>query len=165
MFKQDTDLYFVKLYAPLDTLQRKAEDMKLKLPFSLLSKNSEMDVVIASLPFTFRVEEITSHGQRNFLLAPFVKQYAEKFLSKGECFSRLDRIAVVERILEETRFSDKKFGVKTLLNQQVFKAIYPPHESGNKVPVKRDKGSIRYQLYCSRAQQGSILILTLINLV
>ena len=164
MFKQDTDLYFAKLYAPLDILQRKAEDMKLKLPFSLLSKNSEMDVVIASLPFTFRDEEI-SHGQRNFLLAPFVKQYSEKFLSKGECFSRLDRIAVVERILEETRFSDKKFGVKTLLNQQVFKAIYPPHESGNKVAVKRNKGSLRYQLYCSRAQQGSILILTLINLV
>ena len=34
---------------------------------------TEMDVVIASLPFTFTAEEITSHGQRNFLLAPFVK--------------------------------------------------------------------------------------------
>ena len=78
-----------------------------------------------------------------FLLAPFVKQYAEKFLSKGECFSILDRTAVVERILEEARFSDKEFGVKTLLNQQVFKAVYPPHEYGNSVPVKRNKGSLR----------------------
>lgn len=135
-------MYFVKLHAPLDTLQRKAEDMKLKLPFSLLSKNSEMDVAIASLPFIYRDEEITNHGRRCFLLAPFVKQYAEKFLSKGEHFTAVDRIAVVERILDETYFSDKEFGVKTLVNQQVFKAVYPPHESGNDVSVKRNKGSL-----------------------
>lgn len=137
-------MYFVKLHAPLDTLQRKAEDMKLKLPFSLLSKNCEMDVAIASLPFTFLDEEITSHGQRSFLLAPFVKQYGEKFLSKGERFTGVDRTAVVERILDETRFSDKEFGVKSLVNQQVFKAVYPPHESGNDVTVKRNKGSLPY---------------------
>ena len=47
-------MYCVKLYASFDTLQRKAEDMKLKLPFSLLSKNSEMDVVIALILFYLR---------------------------------------------------------------------------------------------------------------
>ena len=141
-FNQETDIYFIKLHAPLDTLQTKAEDMKLKMPFSLLSKNPGMDVAIASLPFTLRDEGLPSHNHRYFLLTPFVKQHAEKFMAKGECFSMLDRIAVVERILSETHFSEKEFGVKSLVNQQVFQAVYPPHESGEDEQIKYKKGSL-----------------------
>jgi hypothetical protein len=115
--------------------------MKLKVPFSLLSKNPEMDVAIASLPFTLRGEDLASHNHRYFLLAPFIKRHADNFFAKGECFSMLDRIAVVDRILNETRFSEKEFGVKSLINQQVFQATYPPHESGKDVSVKHKKGT------------------------
>ena len=139
-FNQDADICFIKLHAPLDTLQAKAEDMKLKLPFSLLSKNPEMDVAITSLPFALRNEGITSYNHRYFLLTPFVKQHAEKFVAKGECFSTLDRIAVVERILSETHFSEKEFGVRSLVDQKVFDAVYPPHESGKDESAKYKQG-------------------------
>lgn len=139
-FNQGKEIYFIKLHAPLETLQSKAEDMKLKLPFSLLSKNPAMDVAISSLPFTVR-DDLSSHNHRYFLLTPFVKQHAEKFMAKGECFSPLDRIAVVDWILNETRFSEEEFGVKRLVNQQVFKAVYPPRESGENVSEKHTKGT------------------------
>ena len=137
-----TDLYFIKLHAPLDILQTKAEDIKLKLPFSFLSKNPELDVAIACLPFTTRNDAISVHSHRYFLLTPFVKKYTEKFFAKGDCFSVLDRIAVVERILSEARFSKREFGVKRLVNQQVFKAVYPPHESAKDVLVNCKRGSL-----------------------
>ena len=115
--------------------------MKLKLPFSLLSKHPEMDVAITSLPFALRNEGITSYNHRYFLRTPFVKKHAEKFVAKGECFTRLDRIAVVERILNETHFSEKEFGVKSLVNQKVFNAVYPPHETGKEESVKYKQGN------------------------
>jgi hypothetical protein len=119
--------------------------MKLKLPFSLLSKNPEMDVAITSLPFASRNEGMTSYNHRYFLLAPFVKRHAKKFMAKGACFSTLDRIAVVERILSETHFSEKEFGVKSLVNKNVFAAVYPPHESEKDESLKHRKGCDRFK--------------------
>ncbi|XP_028415893.1 anoctamin-6-like, partial [Dendronephthya gigantea] len=138
----DTDIFFIKLHVPLATLQTKAEEMKLKIPFSILSKNPEMDVAIASLPFTSRDKQISPLNHRYFLLTPFVKRHAEKFMAKGDCFSTLDRIAVCERILNETRFStnEKEFGIKPLLKQKIFNAVYPPHDSGKDLSAKNKTG-------------------------
>ena len=102
-----------------------------------------MDVAIASLPFTSRIKQMISLNHRYFLLTPFVKRHAEKFMAKGECFSTLDRVAVCERILSETSFSinEKEFGIKPLLKEKIFKAVYPPHDSGKDTSSKLKTGN------------------------
>ena len=117
---------------------KKAEEMRLKLPFAIQSSDSNsfsnqgFSLFGASYHLLDPGEMDNGINPRNqkYLMAPFSRHHVDKFLGHGDCFDTVDRICIVQRILDETRFSEKKtdLGIKTLLYQNVFQEAYPLHD-------------------------------------
>lgn len=139
---------------------KKAEEMRLKLPFAIQSSDS--DSFSNQSFFLFgasyhlldpgEIENSIIPRNQKYLMAPFSRHHVDKFLGHGECFDTVDRIRIVQRILDETRFSEKKteLGIKTLLYEKVFQESYPLHDgpldsggANSQQPYKNDRQKLR----------------------
>lgn len=132
--------------------------MLLKLPFAIHDNESDNSTtpgscLSAKLYFKTNSEETESDilpPKQNYLLARFSEHNADKFVGKGEQFGTIDRIRIVQRILDETHFSEQRtdLGIQTLLYKKVFTDAYPLHDGPfdmkDNQQAKNDRQRLRY---------------------
>ncbi|CAB3994319.1 anoctamin-4-like isoform X1 [Paramuricea clavata] len=158
--KQAT-VFFVKIHAPWNVCTKKAEEMFLRMPLQ------ESDIEIRSTLETIFgqrfVESVRAKSpmeiDRNiipddkmYFTAYFTEEHEAQFLgveNHETFFSPTDRIRMVERIMEQTAFSENSehdIGVAKLLYTGAFSGVYPLHDGPCEVPEGGEPANLRQRL-------------------
>ena len=144
-----------------------AEQMFLRMPI----QESDIDIK-TTLESLFGEQCVESLRQRNpmeidrdvipedqmYFTAYFSKKNAKHFLgieNKETFFSRTERMRMVERIMGETPFSEKReedIGISKLMYQHLFNATYPLHDGPCEVPEGQAPNNARQKLRMEWAQ-------------
>lgn len=144
----NVERYFLLLHAPWEVLSKKAEAMRLKVPFK------ENDIVVKSwMEKTLGNERMQSLRKRNplvvqdptfkekdnYFMANFKMEYLTKYLShnkKEELFDTFDRVYIVQQICYNARFAEGAHGVglRKMIFEGAYLSGYPLHDG----PVKVD---------------------------
>lgn len=142
--------HFVLLHAPWEVLSKKAEAMRLKVPFR------ENDIVIKSWmekrfgrgrleslrkrnPLV--VQDPTFKEKENYFMANFKKEQLTKYVNyqnREELFDPVDRVYIVQQICYSARFAEGSHGVglRKMIYEGAYVAGYPLHDG----PAKLDPG-------------------------
>ncbi|XP_076009396.1 anoctamin-6 [Genypterus blacodes] len=152
----DEKLMFVKIHMPWDVLCTYAEVLHIKLPIQpndLSSRPSPWRFFSCVTKYFYPNEDLIK-TEAEFFTAPFEKDRLEHFhvKDKEDFFtpSMRSRMAyyILSRAPYEIRGSTKKFGIRKLLDSDVYKAAYPLHDCRFNAKSKEDGcPNERYLLY------------------
>ncbi|XP_068760659.1 anoctamin-4-like [Montipora capricornis] len=134
--------HFVLVYAPWELLAKSAEEMRLKVPIQpndvlirspleslcgakQISKLANLDPL--------RVHDATIREKGDYFMGRFKEEHQTKFVNyedKEIFFSTVDRLYIIQQILENTRFSKetKCVGIKRLVFDGAYTTHYPLHD-------------------------------------
>ncbi|KAK6309381.1 hypothetical protein J4Q44_G00208440 [Coregonus suidteri] len=154
----NTDIMFVKIHAPWDTLCKYAEQMNIRMPFRKKSYFTDWKSKAMGGRFHLRCRQIKSWLPRNPMkldkealpdleetdcyTAPFSRARMHHFTinNKQTFFSNSTRSRIVHHVLQRTKYEDgkSKMGINRLLGNGTYEAAFPPHEGGYKSqhPIK-----------------------------
>lgn len=141
---QDTKVkrHFVLLHAPWQVLSKRAEAMRLKVPFqendimfrSWMEKrlgDNMMQSLRRRNPLV--VHDPTFEEKGNYFMANFKEVHLTKYLnhqSREELFDPVDRVYIVQQICYNARFADgpKGVGLRKMIYEGAYSAGYPLHD-------------------------------------
>ncbi|XP_029607709.1 anoctamin-3 isoform X3 [Salmo trutta] len=154
----NTDIMFVKIHAPWDTLCKYAEQMNIRMPFRKKSYFTDWKSKAMGSRFHLRCRQIKSWLPRNPMkldkealpdleetdcyTAPFSRARMHHFTinNRHTFFSNSTRSRIVHHVLQRTKYEDgkSKMGINRLLGNGTYEAAFPPHEGGYKSrhPIK-----------------------------
>ncbi|XP_064846393.1 anoctamin-3-like [Oncorhynchus masou masou] len=154
----NTDIMFVKIHAPWDTLCKYAEQMNIRMPFRKKSYFTDWKSKTMGSRFHLRCRQIKSWLPRNPMkldkealpdleetdcyTAPFSRARMHHFTinNRQTFFSNSTRSRIVHHVLQRTKYEDgkSKMGINRLLGNGTYEAAFPPHEGGYKSrhPIK-----------------------------
>ncbi|XP_029613272.1 anoctamin-3 isoform X4 [Salmo trutta] len=146
----NTDIMFVKIHAPWDTLCKYAEQMNIRMPFRKKMYFTDWKSKVMGSRFHLRCRQIKSWLPRNPMkldkealpdleetdcyTAPFSRARMHHFTinNKQTFFSNSTRSRIVHHVLQRTKYEDgkSKMGINRLLGNGTYEAAFPPHEGG-----------------------------------
>ncbi|XP_060694651.1 anoctamin-3 [Hemiscyllium ocellatum] len=153
----NSDIMFVKLHAPWETICKYAERMNIHMPFRKKCyytdwKNKVMSSVQRNLrqlkswlprnPMKLDKEALPDLEETDCYTAPFSRARMHHFTinNKDTFFSNSTRSRIVHHMLQRTKYEDgkSKMGLNRLLNNGTYDAAFPPHEGSYKSnhPIK-----------------------------
>uniref|UniRef100_A0A8C7MCC6 Anoctamin n=1 Tax=Oncorhynchus kisutch TaxID=8019 RepID=A0A8C7MCC6_ONCKI len=154
----NTDIMFVKIHVPWDTLCKYAEQMNIRMPFRKKSYFTDWKSKTMGSRFHLRCRQIKSWLPRNPMkldkealpdleetdcyTAPFSRARMHHFTinNRHTFFSNSTRSRIVHHVLQRTKYEDgkSKMGINRLLGNGTYEAAFPPHEGGYKSrhPIK-----------------------------
>ncbi|TRY85854.1 hypothetical protein DNTS_011885 [Danionella cerebrum] len=136
----NSDIMFVKIHAPWDSLCKYAEQMNIRMPFRKKCYFTDRKKKTMSSCFQHRFQQLKSWLPRNPMkldkealpdleesdcyTAPFTINNRETF------FSNSTRSRIVHHVLQRTKYEDgkSKMGINRLLGNSTYEAAFPPHE-------------------------------------
>uniref|UniRef100_A0A8C0GNM1 Anoctamin n=1 Tax=Chelonoidis abingdonii TaxID=106734 RepID=A0A8C0GNM1_CHEAB len=152
-----TDIMFVKIHCPWDTLCKYAERMNIRMPFrkkcyytdwrsktmgSLQRNIRELKSWLPRNPMKLDKEALPDLEETDCYTAPFSRARIHHFTinNKDSFFSNSTRSRIVHHMLQRTKYEDgkSKMGINRLLNNGTYEAAFPPHEGSHKSrhPIK-----------------------------
>ncbi|XP_048462851.1 anoctamin-3-like [Rhincodon typus] len=153
----NSDIMFVKLHAPWETICKYAERMNIHMPFRKKCyytdwKNKVMSSVQRNLrqlkswlprnPMKLDKEALPDLEETDCYTAPFSRARMHHFTinNKDTFFSNSTRSRIVHHMLQRTKYEDgkSKMGLNRLLSNGTYDAAFPPHEGSYKSnhPIK-----------------------------
>ncbi|XP_063053970.1 anoctamin-3 [Engraulis encrasicolus] len=154
----NSDIMFVKINAPWDTLCKYAEQMNIRMPFRKKCYFSDWKKKAMGSHIHLRCRQIKSWLPRNPMkldkqalpdleetdcyTAPFSRARMHHFTinNRETFFSNSTRSRIVHHVLQRTKYEDgkSKMGINRLLTNNTYEAAFPPHEGGYKSrhPIK-----------------------------
>uniref|UniRef100_A0A8C4VK26 Anoctamin n=1 Tax=Gopherus evgoodei TaxID=1825980 RepID=A0A8C4VK26_9SAUR len=152
-----TDIMFVKIHCPWDTLCKYAERMNIRMPFrkkcyytdwrsktmgSLQRNIRELKSWLPRNPMKLDKEALPDLEETDCYTAPFSRARIHHFTinNKDSFFSNSTRSRIVHHMLQRTKYEDgkSKMGINRLLSNGTYEAAFPPHEGSHKSrhPIK-----------------------------
>ncbi|KAJ8002509.1 hypothetical protein DPEC_G00159640 [Dallia pectoralis] len=173
----NTDIMFVKIHAPWETLCKYAEQMNIRMPFRKKCYFTDWKSKTMGSRFHLRCQQIKSWLPRNPMkldkealpdleetdcyTAPFSRARMHHFTinNRETFFSNSTRSRIVYHVLQRTKYEDgkSKMGINRLLGNSTYEAAFPPHEGGynSRHPIKTHGAqNQRHLLYESWARWG-----------
>ncbi|XP_066523223.1 anoctamin-3 [Hoplias malabaricus] len=154
----NSDIMFVKIHAPWDTLCKYAEQMNIRMPFRKKCYFSDWKKKTMGSRFHLRCRQVKSWLPRNPMkldkealpdleetdcyTAPFSRARMHHFTinNRDSFFSNSTRSRIVHHVLQRTKYEDgkSKMGINRLLGNGTYEAAFPPHEGSYKSrhPIK-----------------------------
>ncbi|XP_067902590.1 anoctamin-3 isoform X2 [Heterodontus francisci] len=153
----NSDIMFVKLHAPWETICKYAERMNIRMPFRKKCyytdwKSKAMSSVQRNLrqlkswlprnPMKLDKEALPDLEETDCYTAPFSRARMHHFTinNKDTFFSNSTRSRIVHHMLQRTKYEDgkSKMGLNRLLGNGTYEAAFPPHEGSYKSshPIK-----------------------------
>ncbi|KTF89960.1 hypothetical protein cypCar_00025834 [Cyprinus carpio] len=154
----NSDIMFVKIHAPWDTLCKYAEQMNIRMPFRKKCYFTDWKKKTMGSQFQLRVRQLKSWLPRNPMkldkealpdleetdcyTAPFSRARMHHFTinNRETFFSNSTRSRIVHHVLQRTKYEDgkSKMGINRLLGNSTYEAAFPPHEGSYKSrhPIK-----------------------------
>ncbi|XP_059508150.1 anoctamin-3 isoform X4 [Stegostoma tigrinum] len=153
----NSDIMFVKLHAPWETICKYAERMNIHMPFRKKCyytdwKNKVLSSVQRNLrqlkswlprnPMKLDKEALPDLEETDCYTAPFSRARMHHFTinNKDTFFSNSTRSRIVHHMLQRTKYEDgkSKMGLNRLLSNGTYDAAFPPHEGSYKSnhPIK-----------------------------
>uniref|UniRef100_A0A8C5PIL9 Anoctamin n=1 Tax=Leptobrachium leishanense TaxID=445787 RepID=A0A8C5PIL9_9ANUR len=152
----NSDLIFVKLHAPWDVLGKYAEQMNVRMPFSIClifvlfvplyvrmeKQLSRFRGWLPKKPMRLDKETIPDLEENDCYTAPFSQQRIHHFIinNKDTFFNNATRSRIVHHILQRVKYEEgkNKIGLNRLLSNCTYEAAFPLHEGSH-----RSKNSIK----------------------
>uniref|UniRef100_A0A672Q2P1 Anoctamin n=1 Tax=Sinocyclocheilus grahami TaxID=75366 RepID=A0A672Q2P1_SINGR len=156
--KHASDIMFVKIHAPWDTLCKYAEQMNIRMPFRKKCYFTDWKKKTMGSRFQLRFRQLKSWLPRNPMkldkealpdleetdcyTAPFSRARMHHFTinNRETFFSNSTRSRIVHHVLQRTKYEDgkSKMGINRLLGNSTYEAAFPPHEGSYKSrhPIK-----------------------------
>ncbi|XP_072905824.1 anoctamin-3 [Hemitrygon akajei] len=147
----NSDIMFVKLHAPWETICKYAERMNICMPFrkkcyytdwkskmmSSVQKNMRhIKSWLPRNPMQLDKEALPDLEETESYTAPFSRARMHHFTitNKDTFFSNATRSRIVHHVLQRTKYEDgkSKMGLNRLLNNGTYDAAFPPHEGSYK---------------------------------
>uniref|UniRef100_A0A8C3EDG8 Anoctamin n=1 Tax=Corvus moneduloides TaxID=1196302 RepID=A0A8C3EDG8_CORMO len=172
----NSDIMFVKIHCPWETLCKYAERMNIRMPFrkkcyytdwrsktmgSLQRNIRELKSWLPRNPMKLDKEALPDLEETDCYTAPFSRARMHHFTinNKDSFFSNSTRSRIVHHVLQRTKYEDgkSKMGINRLLNNGTYEAAFPPHEGSHKSrhPIKTHGAqNHRHLLYERWAQWG-----------
>uniref|UniRef100_A0A3P9AGT7 Anoctamin n=1 Tax=Esox lucius TaxID=8010 RepID=A0A3P9AGT7_ESOLU len=154
----NTDIMFVKIHAPWETLCKYAEQMNIRMPFRKKCYFTDWKSKTMGSRFHLRCRQIKSWLPKNPMkldkealpdleetdcyTAPFSRARMHHFTinNRETFFSNSTRSRIVHHVLQRTKYEDgkSKMGINRLLGNGTYEAAFPPHEGGynSRHPIK-----------------------------
>ncbi|XP_077640529.1 anoctamin-3 isoform X6 [Lonchura striata] len=153
----NSDIMFVKIHCPWETLCKYAERMNIRMPFrkkcyytdwrsktmgSLQRNIRELKSWLPRNPMKLDKEALPDLEETDCYTAPFSRARIHHFTinNKESFFSNSTRSRIVHHMLQRTKYEDgkSKMGINRLLNNGTYEAAFPPHEGSHKSrhPIK-----------------------------
>uniref|UniRef100_A0A671LIL7 Anoctamin n=1 Tax=Sinocyclocheilus anshuiensis TaxID=1608454 RepID=A0A671LIL7_9TELE len=154
----NSDILFVKIHAPWDTLCKYAEQMNIRMPFRKKCYFTDWKKKTMGGRFQLRFRQLKSWLPRNPMkldkealpdleetdcyTAPFSRARMHHFTinNRETFFSNSTRSRIVHHVLQRTKYEDgkSKMGINRLLGNSTYEAAFPPHEGSYKSrhPIK-----------------------------
>uniref|UniRef100_A0A672PVE6 Anoctamin n=1 Tax=Sinocyclocheilus grahami TaxID=75366 RepID=A0A672PVE6_SINGR len=154
----NSDIMFVKIHAPWDTLCKYAEQMNIRMPFRKKCYFTDWKKKTMGSRFQLRFRQLKSWLPRNPMkldkealpdleetdcyTAPFSRARMHHFTinNRETFFSNSTRSRIVHHVLQRTKYEDgkSKMGINRLLGNSTYEAAFPPHEGSYKSrhPIK-----------------------------
>ncbi|NXD78167.1 ANO3 protein, partial [Halcyon senegalensis] len=153
----NSDIMFVKIHCPWETLCKYAERMNIRMPFrkkcyytdwrsktmgSLQRNMRELKSWLPRNPMKLDKEALPDLEETDCYTAPFSRARIHHFTinNKDSFFSNSTRSRIVHHMLQRTKYEDgkSKMGINRLLNNGTYEAAFPPHEGSHKSrhPIK-----------------------------
>uniref|UniRef100_A0A4W3JJL9 Anoctamin n=1 Tax=Callorhinchus milii TaxID=7868 RepID=A0A4W3JJL9_CALMI len=150
----NTDIMFVKLHAPWETLCKYAERMNIRMPFRkkcyytdwksrAVQRNlRQVKSWLPRNPMKLDKEALPDLEETDCYTAPFSRARAHHFTinNKDTFFSNATRSIIVHHMLQRTKYEDgkSKMGLNRLLSKATYDSAFPPHEGSYKsrLPIK-----------------------------
>uniref|UniRef100_A0A4W3JJK4 Anoctamin n=1 Tax=Callorhinchus milii TaxID=7868 RepID=A0A4W3JJK4_CALMI len=142
----NTDIMFVKLHAPWETLCKYAERMNIRMPFRKKCYYTDWKSRVKSWlprnPMKLDKEALPDLEETDCYTAPFSRARAHHFTinNKDTFFSNATRSIIVHHMLQRTKYEDgkSKMGLNRLLSKATYDSAFPPHEGSYKsrLPIK-----------------------------
>ncbi|XP_017682462.1 PREDICTED: anoctamin-3 [Lepidothrix coronata] len=143
----NSDIMFVKVHCPWETLCKYAERMNIRMPFrkkcyytdwrsktmgSLQRNMRELKSWLPRNPMKLDKEALPDLEETDCYTAPFSRARIHHFTinNKDSFFSNSTRSRIVHHVLQRTKYEDgkSKMGINRLLNNGTYEAAFPPHE-------------------------------------
>uniref|UniRef100_A0A8C0FR15 Anoctamin n=1 Tax=Bubo bubo TaxID=30461 RepID=A0A8C0FR15_BUBBB len=150
----NSDIMFVKIHCPWETLCKYAERMNIRMPFrkkcyytdwrsKTMGRNMrELKSWLPRNPMKLDKEALPDLEETDCYTAPFSRARIHHFTinNKDSFFSNSTRSRIVHHMLQRTKYEDgkSKMGINRLLNNGTYEAAFPPHEGSHKSrhPIK-----------------------------
>uniref|UniRef100_A0A8C1Z8P0 Anoctamin n=1 Tax=Cyprinus carpio TaxID=7962 RepID=A0A8C1Z8P0_CYPCA len=154
----NSDILFVKIHAPWDTLCKYAEQMNIRMPFRKKCYFTDWKKKNMGSRFQLKFRQLKSWLPRNPMkldkealpdleesdcyTAPFSRARMHHFTinNRETFFSNSTRSRIVHHVLQRTKYEDgkSKMGINRLLGNSTYEAAFPPHEGSYKSrhPIK-----------------------------
>ncbi|XP_074131364.1 anoctamin-3 isoform X3 [Sminthopsis crassicaudata] len=153
----NSDIMFVKIHCPWDTLCKYAERMNIRMPFrkkcyytdwknrtlnSLFRKTIQLRSWLPKNPMQLDKEALPDLEETDCYTAPFSRARMHHFTitNKDTFFNNSTRSRIVHHVLQRTKYEDgkTKMGINKLLNNGTYEASFPPHEGSyqSRHPIK-----------------------------
>ncbi|XP_005995135.2 anoctamin-3 [Latimeria chalumnae] len=153
----NSDIMYVKIHTPWDTLCKYAERMSIRMPFRKKCyytdwKDKAMDRFHQNLrqlrswlprnPMKLDKEALPDLEETDCYTAPFSRARIHHFTinNRDSFFSNSTRSRIVHHVLQRTKYEDgkSKMGINRLLSNGTYEAAFPPHEGSYKSrhPIK-----------------------------
>uniref|UniRef100_A0A803XMW4 Anoctamin n=1 Tax=Meleagris gallopavo TaxID=9103 RepID=A0A803XMW4_MELGA len=147
----NSDIMFVKIHCPWETLCKYAERMNIRMPFRKKCyytdwRSKTMGRLLKSWlprnPMKLDKEALPDLEETDCYTAPFSRARIHHFTinNKDSFFSNSTRSRIVHHMLQRTKYEDgkSKMGINRLLNNGTYEAAFPPHEGSHKSrhPIK-----------------------------
>uniref|UniRef100_A0A8C3C3M1 Anoctamin n=1 Tax=Cairina moschata TaxID=8855 RepID=A0A8C3C3M1_CAIMO len=152
----NSDIMFVKIHCPWETLCKYAERMNIRMPFrkkcyytdwrsktmGRLRNMRELKSWLPRNPMKLDKEALPDLEETDCYTAPFSRARIHHFTinNKDSFFSNSTRSRIVHHMLQRTKYEDgkSKMGINRLLNNGTYEAAFPPHEGSHKSrhPIK-----------------------------
>ncbi|XP_067850194.1 anoctamin-3 [Heptranchias perlo] len=138
----NSDIMFVKLHAPWETICKYAERMKIRMPFSVQRNLRQLKSWLPRNPMKLDKEALPDLEETDCCTAPFSRARMHHFTinNKDTFFSNSTRSRIVHHMLQRTKYEDgkSKIGLNKLLSNGTYDAAFPPHEGSYKSrhPIK-----------------------------
>uniref|UniRef100_A0A6Q2Y4N8 Anoctamin n=1 Tax=Esox lucius TaxID=8010 RepID=A0A6Q2Y4N8_ESOLU len=139
----NTDIMFVKIHAPWETLCKYAEQMNIRMPFSRFHlRCRQIKSWLPKNPMKLDKEALPDLEETDCYTAPFSRARMHHFTinNRETFFSNSTRSRIVHHVLQRTKYEDgkSKMGINRLLGNGTYEAAFPPHEGGynSRHPIK-----------------------------
>lgn len=163
-----TKRHFVLIHAPWEVLSKKAEAMRLKVPFqendisfqSWIEKrlgSDRMESLRRRNPLI--VHDSTLEDKGNYFMANFQQESITKFVNhqnKETFFDNVDRVYIVQQICGSARFAEGPHGVglKKMIYEGAYLAGYPLHDGPVRLEPDEEPSNDRQRLKRDWARFG-----------
>uniref|UniRef100_A0A8C2CQ99 Anoctamin n=1 Tax=Cyprinus carpio TaxID=7962 RepID=A0A8C2CQ99_CYPCA len=149
----NSDIMFVKIHAPWDTLCKYAEQMNIRMPFrkkcyftdwkkKTMGRVRQLKSWLPRNPMKLDKEALPDLEETDCYTAPFSRARMHHFTinNRETFFSNSTRSRIVHHVLQRTKYEDgkSKMGINRLLGNSTYEAAFPPHEGSYKSrhPIK-----------------------------